>query len=172
MPITTTATTTTIIPQPRARMSPRTSCSPSSTIPVRNTRLAAKPIPGRKRRGSWTRFATTAPRMIANNSALTVGTNAKAIQGEGLTAYAIHRAGGSIRIAAQQLMEDFRAYNLVKYGDPAAANGTDVTSEIQKGSLAVKFTASVTGNERSCTVSVKVVEIPSSDTSSANARNA
>jgi len=86
--------------------------------------------------------------------ALTVGTNAKAIQGEGLTAYAIHRAGGSIRIAAQQLMEDFRAYNLVKYGDPAAAAGTDVTSEIQKGSFAVKFTASVTGNERSCLVSV------------------
>ena len=86
--------------------------------------------------------------------ALTVGTNAKAIQGEGLTAYAIHRAGGSIRIAAQQLMEDFRAYNLVKFGDPAAAAGTDVTSEIQKGSFAVKFTASVTGNERSCTVSV------------------
>ena len=86
--------------------------------------------------------------------ALTVGTNAKAIQGEGMTAYTIHSAGGKITIAAEQLMEDFRAYNLVKYGDPAAAAGTDVTSEIQKGSFAVKLTASVTGNERSCLISV------------------
>jgi len=88
------------------------------------------------------------------NINLSIGMDAKSLQGEDMTAYVVHRGKGSIKVACEQLMEDFRLYNLAKYGDPAAVAGTDVTSEIQHGALNCKFTASVSGAERSIQISV------------------
>ena len=78
--------------------------------------------------------------------------NAKGIQGEGLTAYAIHRAPGTIMGATDLLMEDFRLINLAKFGDIAPAAGAETTSEIQTMSLYRKFIASTSGNERSISI--------------------
>ncbi len=91
---------------------------------------------------------------------LSLGMNAKGLQGEGLTAYTIHRGKGTITVGCEKLMEDFRLVELAKFGDPAAAFGTDVTDDIQYASFATKFvTESVGGKERSLTVSVPEFQI-------------
>lgn len=90
----------------------------------------------------------------ARSVKLTFDMNATPIQGEGMTAYAVQRKPGTISIATDMLLEDFRLINLAKFGDPAAAAGTELTTEIQTLSFATKFTASTTGNERSIAISV------------------
>lgn len=85
---------------------------------------------------------------------LTFDMNATPVQGEGVTAYAVQRKPGTIGIATEMLLEDFRLINLAKFGDPAAANETELSTEIQTLSFATKFTASTSGNERSIAISV------------------
>lgn len=89
-----------------------------------------------------------------NNFGFDIATGAKGIQGESLTYYAVHRSKGEFTVIADQLLEDFRLRNLIKFGDPNPAAGTKVSSEIQYGCFEVKFTASTSGNERS----IKIIE--------------
>ncbi|MFH0914835.1 MAG: hypothetical protein V1912_00100 [bacterium] len=85
---------------------------------------------------------------------LSVGMNASPLQGEDITAYTLQRKRGSITIAVEQLMEDFELVNKVKFGSTAPAAATEASSAIQTGSLTAKFTASVSGNERSLQITV------------------
>ena len=82
-------------------------------------------------------------------------------QGEGVTAYALHRKPGTISVAADILQEDFRLINLAKYGKPVPAAGDEITTEIQQLSYRAKFTASVSGNERSIAISVPTFDLDS-----------
>ena len=52
-------------------------------------------------------------------------------------------------ITVDQLQEDLRLINLAKFNTPAPTSGTEVSSEIQTLGFTTKFTASITGNERS-----------------------
>jgi len=88
------------------------------------------------------------------NIKLALGMQAVPLQGEDLTAYIVHRKRGGINVSAEMLMEDFRLVNLLKFGDIAPAAETEATSEIQQGSLVVKFTASISGNERSLQIAI------------------
>ncbi len=90
---------------------------------------------------------------------LTLGMDAKGLQGEDMVACTVHRGKGTISVAAEQYMSDFRTYNLVKWGDPAAAAGTYITDDVQSGSIYVKFiTEPVGGKERSLAISVPKFE--------------
>lgn len=80
--------------------------------------------------------------------------NAGVIYGQDVVPYAVQRKRGVIEAVMSLLMEDFRIYKRIVYGDPAAAAETEATTEIQRGSLDVKFTASTSGNERSIHVQV------------------
>lgn len=82
-------------------------------------------------------------------------------QGEGVTAYALHRKPGSIMVAADILQDDFRLINLAKYGKPVPAAGDEITTEIQQLSYKAKFTASVAGNERSIAFSIPTFDLDS-----------
>jgi hypothetical protein len=82
-------------------------------------------------------------------------------QGESVTAYVLHRKPGTIGIAVDMLQEDFRLINLAKYGDPAPAVGTEITTEIQKLGFNTKFIASVTGNERSIALAIPEFDLDS-----------
>ena len=70
------------------------------------------------------------------------------LQGESMVPYTVKRKRGAFNCAVELLLEDFQMMNLVKFGNPAPSAGTEITSEIQRGSLAVKFIAS-TNPERS-----------------------
>ena len=83
-----------------------------------------------------------------------VNMGATPLQGESMVPYTVKRKRGAINCAVEMLLEDFRMMNLVKFGDPAPAVGTETTSEIQHGSLNVKFTLQTTGNERSVQIIV------------------
>lgn len=85
---------------------------------------------------------------------ISIGTNANPLQGEYKTAYTVHRRQGQITAAVDMLLEDFRTINLVKYGDPVPAAGTEVLGETQTSSLTEKYTASLTGAERSIQIIV------------------
>jgi hypothetical protein len=93
---------------------------------------------------------------VANlrNVKLSFSMNASPIQGEGVTAYTVHRKPGTIGIAVDQLQEDMRLINRAKYGKPVPVAGDEITTEIQNLGFKTKFTASVTGNERSIAISV------------------
>jgi hypothetical protein len=84
---------------------------------------------------------------------------AKGVQGEGITAYAIHRAPGTITGATDLLLEDFRLINLAKFGNIKPAIGAETTSEIQTMSLYRKFIASTSGNERSISIYIPEFEL-------------
>ncbi len=84
---------------------------------------------------------------------------AKGIQGEGLTAYAVHRMPGAITCAVEMLQEDFRLINLAKFGDIAPAAGTESTGEIQQLSMYHKFIASTGAPERSIAFSVPYFDL-------------
>lgn len=88
------------------------------------------------------------------NVVLNFSMNATPVQGEGVTAYVAQRKPGTINMAIDLLLEDFRLINLAKFGDPAPAAGTELTTEIQNLSFATKFTASTSGNERSIKIAV------------------
>jgi hypothetical protein len=90
----------------------------------------------------------------ARNVKLSFDMGATPIQGEGVTAYTVQRKPGTIGIAVEMLLEDFRLINLAKFADPAAAAGTELTTEIQTLSFATKFIASTSGAERSIAISV------------------
>jgi hypothetical protein len=80
--------------------------------------------------------------------------NASTINGEGMTAYAVQRKRGTVTLAAEILAEDWREHDLVHYGDPAVADGTEATDEIQVGGFDVKWIASTSGAERSIQVTM------------------
>ena len=90
----------------------------------------------------------------AQNVKLSFTMNGTAIQGEGVTAYTYQRKPGTIGIGCDLLLEDFRLINLAKFGDPAAAAETEITTEIQQLNFASKFVASPSGTERSIAISV------------------
>jgi hypothetical protein len=85
----------------------------------------------------------------AKSFKLVVAMGAKPLQGESLVAYTLQRGRGSITSAVESLMEDFELMNKVKFGATNPAAGTEATSEIQRGAISVKFTASTSGAERS-----------------------
>ena len=85
---------------------------------------------------------------------LHVAMNAATWQGEELTSYAIIRKKGVIDVAVNQLLEDMAIKSKILYGNPAAADGTKFTDQIQTGSVAVKFIASTSAPERSLKVVV------------------
>lgn len=80
--------------------------------------------------------------------------NATPLQGEDMTAYAVQRKPGTVMIATELLQEDFRIINLAKYGDPAAAAESEVTTEITQCGFYTKFIASTSGAERSIAILV------------------
>ena len=78
------------------------------------------------------------------NFKLSFSMNATPIQGEGITAYAAHRKPGTIGIAMDMYLEDFRLVNLAKFGTPApTVDVTEITTDIQQLSLTAKYTANV-----------------------------
>ncbi len=95
------------------------------------------------------------------NFKLSYDMNPTPYQGEGVTAYALHRKPGNIMVAADILQDDFRLINLAKYGKPVPAAGDEITTEIQQLSYNAKFTASTSGNERSIAISVPTFDLDS-----------
>lgn len=115
--------------------------------------LCAEEIQGRVNSpGAYNRHAGAVAGI--RNIKLSFGMNASPIQGEGVSAYVAHRKPGTIGIATDLLLEDYRLINLAKFANPAAAAETEITTEIQNLSFATKFTASTSGAERSIAISV------------------
>ena len=85
---------------------------------------------------------------------LVIDSAASSIKGEGMTAYAVQRKRGLITLGVELLAEDWREHDLVHYGDPAVATGTEATDEIQTGGFDVKWIASTSGAERSLKVTM------------------
>ena len=83
-----------------------------------------------------------------------VSSNAGIIYGQDVVPYAVQRKRGVIEGVVNVLAEDWRMYNYLLYGDPAAADGTEVSDEIRSGSLYVKFIASTSGAERSVAITL------------------
>lgn len=84
---------------------------------------------------------------------------AKGIQGEGLTAYAVHRMPGAIGCAVEMLQEDFRLINLAKFGTPTPAVGAETTGEVAQLSMYHKFIASTGAPERSIAFKVPLFDL-------------